>query len=449
VTQLTIPNPQDLQGRTLFDASGEGIGTIEGVYLDNVTRRPEWAAVRLGPDALALVPLAEASLAGGRVQVDYDRAMVLSAPHALSGLDSEVTEETEETLYRYYATGYGNGSSSNGRAHEVKEAAAEVKDQAAGAVDEVAGEAADVADRAKAEAAEVVASAKDHAASVVEVAKEETVEIAHQASAEARELIETTKTELQEQAEAQLGQLAETLHRLAGQALALARGNAEQAGPVGDLVARAGEELQSVAMGIDAKGSPGLLEDAQRLVRQRPRAAIIGTAAAVVAGAKLMGTPAGERLKERLAPLKEQAIEAGRSVAEEMKPVAQQRVGQVKAVASQAAEQVKQEAQGTAEDVKSTATEAGKTVKGTARRSATEVKGRARQSSATTKTTARQAATTARATAVPGPQATARRTPARRSTTPRAAAQTAAGRPAASAARPPATRSSRPRVPVV
>ena len=415
MTQLTIPNPQDLQGRTLFDASGEGIGTIEGVYLDNLTRYPEWAAVRLGPDALALVPLAEASLAAGRVQVSYDRFTVLSAPHALAGLDSEVTEETEEDLHRYYA----NGSSSNGRVDEVKEAAADVKDQAAGAAAQVAGEVkeqvADMAGEAADMAGEVATNAKEQAASVVEVAQEETVEIAHQASAEARDLLETTKTELEEQAEAQLAQVAETLHRLAGQALALVRGNAEQAGPVGDLVARAGEELQSVAISIDAKGSPGLLEDARRVVRQRPRAAVIGAAAAVVAGAKLMGTPAGERLKERLAPLKEQAIEAGRSVAEEMKPVAQQHVGQMKAVAAQAAEQVRHEAQGTAEDVKATATGAGKTVKGTARRSATEVKGRARQSSATTKSTVRRAA----------PRAAAARS-----------AGTRPGQPAASAGRP-------------
>ncbi|MGH9265017.1 MAG: PRC-barrel domain-containing protein, partial [Acidimicrobiales bacterium] len=67
MTQLTMPNPQDLQGQVLYDPSGEGIGVIEGVYLDNVTRTPEWAAVRLSPDALALVPLAEASPARGGV----------------------------------------------------------------------------------------------------------------------------------------------------------------------------------------------------------------------------------------------------------------------------------------------------------------------------------------------------------------------------------------------
>ncbi|MDQ6726289.1 MAG: hypothetical protein M3066_09040 [Actinomycetota bacterium] len=404
MTPLTLPNPVDLQGRTLFDASGAGIGTIEGVYLDNVTRAPEWAAVRLSPGALALVPLGDASMAADGVRVDIDRARVLAAPNRLSGLDSEVTEETEETLYRYYAGSDGSPAHSSsagdaGAGAKVAEAvdvatdvAGDVKARAAEVAGTAMEEGSDVVGEAKDQAAVVVAGARDQATAVVETAREETAEVVHQASAEARELYDTTRTELQSEAETQLEQFTETLHRLAGQALALARGNAGQSGQVGDLVGRAGRELQSVALDIRANGSAGLLEGAQRTVKQRPRAAIIGTAAAVVAGAKLMGTPAGERLKQRLAPLKEQAIEAGRSVAEELMPVAQQRVENVKAVAARAADEVKQEAQGSADDVKQTATRAGRTVKGTARRSAADVKGTAKRSAATTKRTARAAA---------------------------------------------------------
>ncbi|HJV09404.1 MAG TPA: hypothetical protein VJ653_06970, partial [Acidimicrobiales bacterium] len=194
------------------------------------------------------------------------------------------------------------------------------------------------------------------------------------------------------QAQTQLEQISETLYRLAGQALALVRGNPEQAGPLGELVGRAGEELQSVAAGIEERGSAGILQDTQRIVRQRPRAAIIGTAAAVVAGARLMGTPAGEKLKERIAPLKEQAIEAGKSMAEELKPVAQARAERVKSVATQAADQVKADAQGTVDDVKGTAKQSARAVKGTAKRSATTVKGTAKKSSSTVKSTAKRSA---------------------------------------------------------
>ncbi|MDQ2827367.1 MAG: apolipoprotein A1/A4/E family protein [Actinomycetota bacterium] len=409
MTPLTMPKPVDLQGRTLFDATGQGIGTIEGVYLDNVTRTPEWAAVRLGPQSLALVPLSEASMTPDGAQVDFDRAMVLAAPHRLTGLDSEVTEETEGALYRYYgadddpAHGEGNsdsdGTGTMGEALDVaKDVAVDVKEQAADVAGTAKEDATQVAGEVRDQAVAVVASAKDQATSVAETAKEETAEVVHQASTEARELFDVTRTELQSQAETQLEQFADTLHRLAGQALALARGNADQSGQVGDLVGRAGRELRSVALDIRANGSAGLLEGAQRTVKRRPRAAIIGTAAAVVAGAKPMGTPAGERLKERLAPLTEQAIEAGRSVAEELEPVAQQGVENVKAVAARAADEVRQEAQGTAEDVRQTAAQAGKTVKGTARRSAADVKGTARRSAADVKGTARRSAATTKRT---------------------------------------------------
>ena len=402
---ITVPNPQDLQGQVLYASTGQEIGLIEGVYLDNETRRPEWAAVRLGPDAIALVPLSEAVPARGGARVDFDLEMVLDAPFQLTALDNEVTEETEQLLYRYYA-----GSGGAGAVGEAREVAATVKDEAADvaatAKDEAADvaasakeEAADVASSAKAQAGEVVATAQEQAASVVELAKEETAEVAEVVSAEARDMVETTRSELEMQAETQIEQIAESMHRLAGQALALARGNADQAGQLGEVIGRAGEELQSVAAGIEERGSAGLLSDAQRTVRQRPRAAIIGAAAAIVAGARLMGTPAGARLKEYAAPLKDQAIEAGKSVAEELKPIAQQRAERVKTIAAEAADQVRQDAQGTVEDVTATSRRSTQAVKGTAKRSATTVKGSAKQSTGTVKTRAKR---TARAAAPVG-----------------------------------------------
>lgn len=401
MTQLTIPNPQDLEGQMLYDASGEGIGVIEGVYLDNATRAPEWAAVRIGPSSLALVPLAEASQRQGGLRVDYPRGQVLAAPFHLNALDNEVTEDTENQLYAYYG-GDGDGSS-NGKVAQVastaKEQAADVastaKDEAADVAATAKDEAADVAATAKDKAAEVAATAKDEAAGVVELAKEESAEVVSVAADEVRDLAQTTVTELEGQAEAQLAQLAESLHRTAGQALALARGNVGQAGPLGDFVGRAGHELQSVAVGIEERGSQGVLEDVQRVVRQRPRAAIFGTAAAVVAGARLMGTPAGERLKERLAPLREQAVEAGRNVAEELKPIAQQRAERAKRSVTTAADRVKRDAQDSVEDVKGTAKQSTRAVKGTARRSTQTVKATAKQSGSAVKRTASRTTRTA------------------------------------------------------
>ena len=412
MTQLTVPNPQDLQGQMLYDVSGEGIGVIEGIYLDNDTRQPEWAAVRLGPESIALVPLRRASHEPDGLRVEYDREVVLAAPFRLTALDNEVTEDAERQLYDYYAG--GGGGDGNGSRPAVVQEAEEVLDEAKGEAADVAAmardeatdvaatardEAADVGYEAQEQARDVVAAAKDQAESVVDLAKEEAADVVEVATAEARDLLDTTTTELESQAEVQLEQIAFSLHRLAGQALALARGNADQAGPLGDLVGRAGEELQAAGMSIEERGSAGLLDDARRVVRQRPRAAIIGTAAAVVAGARLMGTPAGERIKERIAPLKDQAIEAGKNVAEELKPIAQERAERVKSAATQAVDEVKAEAQGTAEDVKGTAKRSTRTVKRTAKESATTVKGTAKQSSTAVKGTAKQSSTAVKRTA--------------------------------------------------
>jgi gas vesicle protein len=395
----TLPNSQDLQGQVLYDSSGEEVGVIEGVYLDNATRRPEWAAVRVGPEALALVPLAGASSSRGGAQVEFDLDMILDAPFQLTALDNEVTEETEQLLYRYYQGGGGMADEAGEVASTVKDEAADVvstaKEQAVDVASTAKEEAADVAASAKDEAADVVSTAKEQASTVVEMAKAETAEVADVVAGEARDMVETTRSELETQAQTQLEQISESLYRLAGQALALARGNAEQAGPLGELVGRAGHELQGAAIGIEERGSAGMLSDAQRIVRQRPRAAIMGTAAAVVAGARLMGTPAGERLKEYVAPLKDQAIEAGKNVAEELKPIAQARAERVKTVAVQAADQVKADAQGTVQDVKGTTKQSAQVVKGTAKRSAAAVKGTAKQSSSTVKSTAKRSARTA------------------------------------------------------
>ena len=84
------------------------------------------------------------------------------------------------------------------------------------------------------------------------------------------------------------------------------------------------------------------------------------------------------------------------SVAEDLKPVVQQRVEGVKAVATQAADQLRQEAQASAQDVKGAATASAATVKGTARSSGATVKATAAQSASTVKRTARAAAAGAR-----------------------------------------------------
>lgn len=108
---------------------------------------------------------------------------------------------------------------------------------------------------------------------------------------------------------------------------------------------------------------------------------------------------AATRLKGRIEPLKQQAVDAGKSVAEDLKPVAQSGLEQVKGRATQAAEELKGQAQGAAEGLKGQATDATKAVKGQSRSATQTVKSSSKKAAATVKTSARQASPTVRGTA--------------------------------------------------
>lgn len=411
MTQLTIPNPQELAGQTAFDPAGNEVGPILGVYLDNATRAPEWAAVGVDADTMTLVPLEGARSAPGGLELNFGRDVIAMSPVRQRDLLREVSHDTEDALYSYYGLrarpdaepswGTGNG---NGHAGAPGGAGESGGPSLPEPVQEVAEEVQGTVATAGEKVSEVASTAKDEAAGVVEAAKEEAAGVAEEVSSQARELATTTRSQLTDQASTQLQSLAGGMHRLAGQARALARGDTETAGPVAEWVGRAGGELQGVAGRIETKGGAGLIDDTTTFVRQRPRAAILGTAVALVAGGKLFRSPAGETLKQKLAPLKEQAVQAGRTVAEDIKQDAQGRVEQVKAAAAGAADQLKADAQDKVQDVKTEAKRSTRAVKGTAKSSAETVKTTAKRSARTTATAAKRS-TRAKAAATTGGRA--------------------------------------------
>ena len=402
MVRSTIPNAEELRGRRLVDVARHEIGTIPGVYLDNDTREPEWVAVRLPSTAITLVPVSEALVGVESLQVPFARPQVLQAPYREAQLAPAVTEEQEASLYRHYASGgakSSTGGASSGPTARTEPTVGEqgqaiAREAAAGAREVGATAVAggqQVAASAARQAAAVASTAKQQAGAVAETAREQVAQVTEEVSGQAQELVGTTAEQVVGQAEAQLDQLAEAIHRLAGQTLAMARGNPDMAGPVAEVMKRSGAELQSIATRIQTRGSQGLVADAQKVVRQHPAASQLVTALAFVAGARLLSSPAGDRIKAMIAPLKEQAIEAGRSVAEELKPVVQQRVEGVKAVATQAADQLKQEAEASAHDVKGAAAAAASATKATVGGSAAIVKATAKQSASTAKRSTRTA----------------------------------------------------------
>jgi hypothetical protein len=83
-------------------ATGDRIGEIGQVYLDNETGEPNWVTVKTGLFGTqeSFVPLAQAEVSGADVTVPYDKDTVKDAPRLDVG--GTLTPEEERRLYSYY-----------------------------------------------------------------------------------------------------------------------------------------------------------------------------------------------------------------------------------------------------------------------------------------------------------------------------------------------------------
>ena len=102
------------RGGTAVDRDGEKIGTIDEIYADAQTGKPEWLAVKTGMfgTKVSFVPIAEASDADGDVRVPYDKQQVKDAPQAEP--DGELSQDEEAGLYRHYGLQYSEARSDSG-----------------------------------------------------------------------------------------------------------------------------------------------------------------------------------------------------------------------------------------------------------------------------------------------------------------------------------------------
>ncbi|MFJ3220838.1 DUF2382 domain-containing protein [Kitasatospora sp. NPDC086801] len=94
-------DPRDLIGHKAVDRNGDKIGTVDEVYLDDATGRPEWAAVRTGIFGRdAFVPLTTSEFSGDELRVPYDKSLVKESPDF--GVGQHLSPAQELQLYRYY-----------------------------------------------------------------------------------------------------------------------------------------------------------------------------------------------------------------------------------------------------------------------------------------------------------------------------------------------------------
>ena len=107
---ITSEQIRTLPGHDAVDETGEKIGSIGNIYLDDETGEPSWATVKTGLFGMSesFVPLSNASLSGDTLRVGYTKDTVKDAPRV--DADGHLEPSEEQELYRYYGLDYTRGT---------------------------------------------------------------------------------------------------------------------------------------------------------------------------------------------------------------------------------------------------------------------------------------------------------------------------------------------------
>jgi uncharacterized protein (TIGR02271 family) len=110
---ITENDVAGLRDGDVISTSGDKIGGVGQIYLDDQTGEPSFATVKTGLFGLkqSFVPLQGARLEDGNLVVNYDKETVKDAPRIDD--DGSLTPEEEDELYSYYGLG-GAGTTTDG-----------------------------------------------------------------------------------------------------------------------------------------------------------------------------------------------------------------------------------------------------------------------------------------------------------------------------------------------
>jgi len=113
-----VTEAYEWRGRDVVDNDGAKIGSLEEVYLDTDSGRPEWATVKTGMlgTKQSFVPLRDANPARGKVTIPYGKDQVKDAPAV--DPDGELSAEEEQRLYSHYGIASGGSSPEDGDGSE-------------------------------------------------------------------------------------------------------------------------------------------------------------------------------------------------------------------------------------------------------------------------------------------------------------------------------------------
>ena len=101
-------------GGDVRTTSGDKIGSIGQIYVDESTGEPSWVTLRTGFFGMSesFVPLEGATDNGKDIMVNYDKDTVKDAPRI--DADRQLSPDEEETLYAHYGMTSGSGGPGQG-----------------------------------------------------------------------------------------------------------------------------------------------------------------------------------------------------------------------------------------------------------------------------------------------------------------------------------------------
>lgn len=113
MVQATMEDVRVWQGKTVIDRNGDKVGTIDDVYFDEQTGRPEWGLINTGMFGMRhhLLPLTQSQDQAGNetIRIQWTKDQVSDAPSVEA--DQELSEQEERKLYDYYGLNWQQSDS--------------------------------------------------------------------------------------------------------------------------------------------------------------------------------------------------------------------------------------------------------------------------------------------------------------------------------------------------
>ena len=112
---LTIEQLRQVVGTDAYDDSGNKIGKVGQVFLDDQTDQPEFVTVNTGLFGTNenFVPVKDASFAKGRLTLPYSKDRVKNSPN-VDVASGHISQSDEQEIYRYFDLSYSESRSDSG-----------------------------------------------------------------------------------------------------------------------------------------------------------------------------------------------------------------------------------------------------------------------------------------------------------------------------------------------